>query len=50
MCPVASASCRVTGNIPNDVYKASGTQGLGEILPLSLTVAVPVLSSVGNLT
>ena len=45
MCAMSSSMCKVMRNIPNNVYKVSGTQGLEKILSLFLTVAVPVLFS-----
>lgn len=45
VCPVSSAMCRARRNIPSDVYKVSGTR-LEKILPLFLTVAMPILLSV----
>ena len=45
MCAMSSSMCKVMRNIPNNVYKVSGTQGLEKILSLFLTLAVPVLFS-----
>lgn len=47
MCPVSSAMCRVRRHIPRNIYicKVPGTC-LEKILPLFLTVALPILLSV----